>query len=43
MWAVYFESALKFNAEDVTEANINIVSDRRTSVLGELNEIAISI
>ena len=40
-WAEYFEQVL--NVEDVREANINVVVNRRMPVLGELNERAISI
>lgn len=39
-WAEYFEYIL--NVEDDREANINVVSDRRMPVLGELNERTIS-
>ena len=39
-WAEYFEQVL--NAEDVREANVNVVRDRMP-MLGEVNESAISI
>ena len=35
-WKEYFEQIQ--NMEDVREANINVVGDRRMPVLGELNE-----
>ena len=41
MWSEHFEQVL--NVEDVWEANINVVSDSRKPVLGELNKRAISI
>ena len=36
-WAEYFHLVL--NVEDVREAHINVVGDRRMPVLGELNEM----
>ena len=40
-WAEYFEQVL--NVADVREANINVVSNWWMSVLGDLNERAISL
>ena len=40
-WAEYFEQVL--NVADVREANINVVGNWRTPVLGNLNERAISL
>ena len=40
-WAEYFEQVL--NVADVREANINVVGNRRTPMLGELNGSAISL
>ena len=40
-WAEYFEQVL--NVTDVTGANINVVGNWRMPVLGDLNEIAISL
>ena len=39
--AEYFERVL--NVAEVREANINVVGNRRMQVLGDLNEIAISL
>ena len=40
-WAECLEQVL--NAEDIREANINIIGDRRVPVLGDSTERAISI
>ena len=40
-WAEYFEQVL--NVADVTEANINVVGNWRTPMLGDLNGRAISL
>ena len=40
-WAEYFEQVL--NAENVREANINLVGNWRMPEFGDLNEIAISL
>ena len=40
-WAEYFEQVL--NVADIKEANINVVSNWRMLVLGDLNERAISL
>ena len=40
-WAEYFEQVL--NVADVREANINVVGNWRMTVLGDLNERAISL
>ena len=40
-WAEYFEQVL--NVADVREANINVVYNWRTPVLGDFNERAISL
>ena len=40
-WAEYFEQVL--NVADVREANINVLGNWRMTVLGDLNEIAISL
>ena len=39
--AEYFEQVL--NVEDVRDSNINVIGDRRLSVLGKLGELARSI
>ena len=41
IWAEYFEQVL--NVADVREANINVVGNWRMSMLGDLNERAISL
>ena len=40
-WTEYFEQVL--TVEDIREANINVIGDWQMRVIGELNEIAISI
>ena len=40
-WVEYFEQVL--NVADVSETNVNVVGNQQMPVLGDLNEIAISL